>query len=155
MRINMVRIAEIIKEPLIEMSFKKKKAEQIVTGLEQQINLHLLKLLGFIADENIRRHWKHELYVWMLRISSIKLKSDKGPDKAIPKEIAYAWLYEEPFGGSELSNVEGSLRLLVKSGYTRNEVSAEDIAYKLPQIHEQLAERVSRNDSGEDIINSL
>ncbi len=57
----MVQVTELRGGDEPSISFGRRKAEQIVTGLEQPINLHLLKLLGCEADLETRRHWKHEL----------------------------------------------------------------------------------------------
>lgn len=143
----MVKATEILGEGefLLEM------AEQIVSGLEQPITLHLLKLLGCSASEDVRRHWKHELDTWLLRIAAITLKPDNRP---IPQKDLYEWLYEETFGGSEFRYVEMLLRFLVRD-YARNDVETKHVADKLQYIYKQLAERLSRNDPGDDIIADL
>jgi hypothetical protein len=84
----MVRATEVLGpgEALMEMSFRKKKAEQIVGGLEQPINLHLLKILGCLAGPVLRQHWKRELETWLLRIAAITLRPDNTP---IPAKLAY------------------------------------------------------------------
>ena len=138
-------------EPLMEMSIRKKKAEQIVSGLEQPINLHLLKLLGCEATPELRRHWKHELETWLLRIAAITLKPE---DRPIPAKIVYEWLYDETFGGSEQRNVEMMLRFLARE-YPRNDVDTATIVERLRSIHQQLAQRIAQNDPGEDIIDGL
>jgi hypothetical protein len=136
-------------EPLFEMSFRKKKAEQIVTGLERQINYHLLKLLGFDAAPETRAHWKVELDEWLSQIAVIKLKPDNKP---IPRKLAFEWLYDEPFGGSEEQNTALMLGFVGRKGLTRNAETSAVIAAKLKEIHEQLAQRIARNNAGEDII---
>lgn len=78
---DIVRATEILEpgEALMEMSIGKKKAEQIVSGLEQPINLHLLKLLGCRAEPEMRQHWKREPETWLLRIAALTLKPDNAP----------------------------------------------------------------------------
>lgn len=138
-------------EALMEMYVSTKKAEQIVSGLEQPINLHLLKLLGCQADPETRRHWMHELETWLPRIAAITLKPDDTP---IPEKVAYQWLYDETFGGREQGNVEMMLRFLARD-YPRNEVDTPVITGRLRTIHEQLTKRIARNDAGEDVIDAL
>jgi hypothetical protein len=149
----MVRATEILGpgEALMEMSIKQQKAEQIVGGLEQPINLHLLKLLGCQAGPEMRDHWKRELETWLLRIAAIALKPYDTP---IPAKVAYQWLYDETFGGSEQRNVEMMLRFLARD-YPRNELDTATIAARLRSIHEQLAQRIANNDAGEDVIDAL
>jgi len=150
---DMVRATEILGpgEALMEMSIKKKKAEQIVGGLEQPINLHLLNLLGCRASPEMRQHWKRELETWLLRIAAITLKPEDTP---IPAKVAYQWLYDETFGGSEQRNVEMMLHFLARD-YPRNEVDTPTIVTHLRSIHEQLAQRIARNDPGTDIVDAL
>ena len=138
-------------EKLMEMSVPKRKAEQIVTGLEQPINLHLLKLLGFDTDDATRLHWKKELRTWLYRIASITIKPDNKP---IPAKLVFLWLYDEPFGGTELQNVESSLNFL-SYDYKRNNVQSTIISNQLKKIHQQLAEQISKRNQGEDIIEAL
>lgn len=149
----MARASEILApgENLTEMSVKKKKAEQIVGGLEQPINLHLLKLLGCQAGPDLRRHWKQELETWLLRIATITLKPDNKP---MPEKLIYEWLYDETFGGSEEHNAEIMLRLLARE-YPRNQVDTPTIVARLRDIHRQLARRLAQNDPAEDIIDAL
>jgi hypothetical protein len=149
----MVRATEILGpgEALMEMSIKKRKAEQIVGGLEQQINLHLLKLLGCQVSTEIRQHWKRELETWLLRVAAITLKPNDTP---IPAKVVYQWLYDDTFGGSEQRNVEMMLRFLARD-YPRNDVDTPSIAARLRSIHEQLAQRISQNDPGVDVIDAL
>lgn len=149
----MVRATGILggDEPLLEMSVRKRKAEQIVSSLEQPINLYLLKLLGCTAPPETRQHWKRELETWLLRIAALTLKPN---DRPIPARVAYEWLYEETFGGSEQRNVEMMLHFLARE-YPRNDVPTAEIVARLRDIHVQLAQRIARNDPGEDIIAAL
>jgi hypothetical protein len=149
----MVRATEVLGpgEALMEMSVRKKKAEQIVSGLEQPINLHLLKLLGCLVGPEMRQHCKRELETWLLRIAAITLKPDDTP---IPAKVVYQWLYDETFGGSEQRNTEMMLRFLARD-YPRNSVDTTTIVARLRSVHEQLAQRISQNDPGLDIIDAL
>jgi hypothetical protein len=119
--------------------------------LEQPINLHLLKILGCLADPETRQQWKRELETWLLRIAAITLKPDNTP---IPAKLAYRWLYDETFGGSEQRNAEMMLHFLARD-YPRNEVDTPTIVTRPRTIHEQLAQRIAQNDPGLDIIDAL
>jgi hypothetical protein len=137
---------------LFEMAFRKRKVEQIVTSLERPINYHLLKLLAFDAAEETRAHWRVEVTNWLRQIAVIKIKPDNKP---IPQHLVYEWLYDEPFGGSEVSNTAMMLGFLEEDGLIRNGVSAEDVAVRLRLIHVQIAERIAHNNPGNDIIAGL
>ena len=67
--------------------------------------------------------------------------------------MAYQWLYDETFGGSEERNVEMMLRFLARD-YPRNEVDTPTVAVRFRAIHEQLAQRIAQNDPGEDIVDA-
>lgn len=147
-------VAEVLppSEPPLEMSFRRKKAEQVVTGLERQINLHLLKLLAFDAAPETRAHWKTELDEWLTQIAVIRLKPDNRP---IPARAAFEWLYDEPFGGSEEENASAMIRLLERRGLRRNAEGAAAISARLRAWHTALAERLARGDAGEDLPGDL
>jgi hypothetical protein len=139
-------------EPPPEMSFRRKKAEQVVTGLERQINYHLLKLLAFDAAPETREHWRTELDEWLSQVAVIRLKPENKP---IPARAAYEWLFDEPFGGSEEQNVAIMIRFLERRGLRRNGASAAEVAARLRALHEALAERVARGDAGADLLAAL
>lgn len=139
-------------EPPLEMAFRRKKAEQIVTGLERQINYHLLKLLGFEAAPETRAHWKSELDEWLSQVAVIRLKPDSKP---LPAKLVYEWLFDEPFGGSEVANTSVMLDFLSRRGLVRSDANPSAVAAALAQIHRELALRIARNDPGTDIISAL
>jgi len=74
----------------------------------------------------------------------------KPGNKPIPASLAY----DEPFGGSEQRNVEMMLRFLARD-YPRNQVGAATISDRLRAIHRQLADRIARNESADDVIDLL
>ena len=68
--------------------------------------------------------------------------------------MAFEWLYDETFGGSEVRNVEMMPRFLSRD-YPRNDVDTPAIVTRLRSIHAQLARCIARNNPGEDIIEAL
>ncbi len=70
-----MRIGEILtRTPLQEMSYSRKKAESVITGLEKPINDHLLKLL--VVETGEYEHWIVELLEWLDEVAEIRLKPD-------------------------------------------------------------------------------
>lgn len=138
-------------EFLIEMSVRRKKAEQLFGGIESEFNLHLLKLMGFIAPEDTRNHWKKELRTWATKLSIITLKDD---DRPVPVKDVFNWMYDEPFGGRELQNVEALLKL-ISEDYERNDTSSVDISTKLKSFHETFAQCIHQHDPCFETINQL
>ena len=136
---------------MLEMSVKRKKAEQIFGGLENGFNLHLLKLMGFTVCDETRDHWKKELRGRATMLSIITLNDDNRP---VPAKDVFNWLYDETFGGRELQNVEALLRLLSED-HQRSATPAADISARLRAFHQALAQRINRHDPGYDLINAL
>jgi hypothetical protein len=134
----------------LEMAYSRKKAEQIITGLERPLNRHLVKLIGFEAAEATRAVWKKEVKRWLREIAAIRLK----PNIARLKEAdLHDWLYDEPFGGVELLNT----RFLMEDAgeeFTAR-ASAEVVAVRLRALHEALGPRLANGDAAGDLIDAL
>jgi hypothetical protein len=141
---------------LLEMNIPRDRAIAITENLEDQINAHLIKLLGMIADDGVRNHWKKELHAWFRRLAAFRLKS-KGKQKGMPLQakVYYDHLYDHMYGGHEVQNVGTMLRLLVQDGYTRNAEAVADIATRLRTFHQQIAQRMSAQRAYEDLIYQL
>jgi len=133
------------------LTFNRQKAQQIITGLEPEINLNILKLMGFVLEEDDHNACKSEIRTWFMFISSIRFKSSNKP---IPRKKLFRWLYSETFKGSELANVEGYLHLL-SDKYTRNTVRAEVIAENLKFFYEEISSRIADSDPGKNLIDML
>jgi hypothetical protein len=143
-----MRIGEILtRTPLDEMSYSRKKAEAVITGLEKPINDYLLKLL--VAESNEREHWIAELLEWMDEIAEIRLKPDHRPG---PRSFYYRIIFDEPFGGAETENIARRVRRIARQGYTvRQEADLGTMAERLRSFHEAFAELCSRGVSTEQI----
>ena len=116
---------------LIEMALTRKKAEQQVSGLEWPINLHLVKLLGFVAPPTTRAAWKRELREWFTQIATLRVKPDRRP---LPARTLHEWLYAERFEGSETENIAAMLAL--PDTLTRNGATPAEVAGKLAGFHQ-------------------
>lgn len=133
------------------MAYSRKKAEQIVTALEDPLNVHLLKLLGLDAPAATRAVWRREIKSWLRRIAAIALKPD---NKRLSSADLYAWLYDEPFGGAEARNVEAVLAL-EGEGFSRAAASSTELAARLQALHLALAARLAVGDGAADLIDAL
>ncbi len=135
--------------PPLEMSFRRKTAEQVVTGLERPTNPHLLKRLAFDAAPETRDHGKTKLDEWLTQIAVIRLKPANRP---ISARAAFEWLRDAPFGGSQVENAAAMIRLLERRGPRRNAAAPDAVAARLRALHEALAARVSCGDAGGDLL---
>lgn len=137
----------------LDLAYPRHKAEAIVTGLERPLNRHLLKLMGFDAPERTRKVWRYEVETWLTEIAAIRLKDD---NRRLPARDLFDWLFDEPFGGVEVENVEALLRLTARRDkLVRNRRSADEIAEALRDLHARLAERLAAGDTGMDLIEAL
>jgi hypothetical protein len=150
-----MRIGEILtRTPLQEMSYSRKKAESVITGLEKPINDHLLKLL--VVETGEREHWIVELLEWLDEVAEIRLKPDH---RLGPKSFYYRIMFDEPFGGSETENIARRVRRIVRQGYpVREDADLGKVANELRSFHEAFAEACSKGvptDQIEAMIRSL
>jgi len=108
-----MRIDEILAtQPLLEMSYSRKKAETVITGLEKPINDHLLRLL--VVDDDQVNHWVDELLEWLDEVAEIRLKPDNRPG---PASFYYRILFDDPFGGTGTTNIARRIRRLERQGH--------------------------------------
>lgn len=137
---------------LTGMAYDRKKVAQIVTGLEDAINTHLVKLLALEADDATRAHWKRELRSWFRKLSVLRIK----PDNAMPSA---AWMFEmlftEPFEGVAETNVTSLIALLRQDGYRSRPREASETVAALRVFHQTMAGRLAAGDAGEDLIAAL
>jgi hypothetical protein len=129
----------------------RKKAEQLVTGLEDPLNVHVLKLLALDVPEDTRRVWKRELMTWARRIAAIRLKPD---ERCLPKDDLYRWLYEEPYGATAAENVAAVLAI-EGSDFQRNPLGLDEIVQRHNAVVEGLAEHFSRGNPAQEVIAAL
>lgn len=135
-------LEEIDRPASLDMAYSRRKAEQIVTSLEDPINQHLIKLLAF--EGGPREHWRGELDAWLARIARIVWTRTNRPfDAAFYRRV----LFDEPFGGVEERNVSGLIDLIRRQygdELRRNEKDVPAIARELRTFHARLADGVAQ-----------
>jgi hypothetical protein len=131
-------LSEIMSRPVLEMAYRKKKAEAVITGLEKPINTHLLKLLavpaGQVRADNLE-HWKGELVNWLDEVAEIRLKPDNRPGHP---GFYFGILFDEPFGGSEVAGVASRLKRLARGPDAvpiRGDLDPTEVAARLRAFH--------------------
>src|SRR5208283_4948601 len=136
-----MRIDEILAtQPLLEMSYSRKKAETVITGLEKPINDHLLKLL--VVDDDQVNHWVDELLEWLDEVAEIRLKHGNRPG---PASFYYRILFDEPFGGTGTTNIARRIRRLERQGYNvRRGTDVDMVLGRLRKFHQTFADACSR-----------
>ena len=143
-----MRIGELLtRTPLEEMSYSRKKADAVITGLEKLVNDHLLKLL--VVELGEREHWIAALLEWLDEIAEIRLKPDHRPG---PRSFYYRIMFDEPFGGAETENITRRVRRIARQGYAvRGDADLGNVAESLRSFHEDFAEACAQGVSTEQI----
>jgi hypothetical protein len=137
-------------EELLEMSYAKRYVDQIITGLADPINEHLIKLAGFEFSPELRHHFHQELDTWLDKIQRLRMKPNNRTDS--PK-FYYDLLFDYPFGGVEVRNTR-SIMDLISRRYQGIEPARtpEEVAEWLKDFHTALAHRLSAGEVVLDMI---
>ena len=137
-------------EELLEMAYPKRYIEQIVTGLADPVNEHLIKLVGFEFSSELRQHFHQELDTWLDKIQRLRMKPN---NRTGTPKFYYDLLFDYPFGGVEVRNTR-SIMDLVSRRYQgiRPAKTPEKMAEWLRDFHAALAERLSAGETVLDMI---
>ncbi len=148
-----MRLTEILAaQSLSEMAYSQKKAESVITGLEKPVNDHLLKLWTMPGSEH-RDHGLTELSTWIDEVGEIILKPNARRPSAA---FFYRILFDEPFGGAELSNLTSRLKRLQRQGYTlTTTASPDDLLNRLRQFHRTFADLATKAPLSDDNLRRL
>ena len=139
-------------EPLLKMAYGQKKAESVVTGLEKPINDHLLKLWT-IPEAEHRHHCLNEVTDWFDEVGEIVLKPNNRRPTA---DFYYRILFDEPFGGAEVTNLMSRLGRLRRHGYLlTTTVTPDELVDRLRRFHAAFAEACAAAPVPEDLLHRL
>jgi hypothetical protein len=143
--VNIVKTEEIL-----EMSYPRQVAENIINGLQDPLNQHLIKLVGFGFPPELRRHFYQECEAWLDRIQRLRLKPANRPGSF---KFYYDLLYDYPFGGVEIENMRGMMDFIARRypGIQPTKTPEQMVAW-LRAFHTALAERLSRRQPVLDMI---
>jgi hypothetical protein len=128
----------------------RKLVEQIILGLYDPINLHLVKLVGFDFGPELRQHFQRELRTWFRKIQRLRFKPS---NRAGSSKFYFDLLFDYPFGGVEFRN----MRLImdeIADEYegVRLAKTPEEMVAWLKAFHEELAERLHEGEEVLDLI---
>lgn len=132
------------------MSLPRKLVEHVFLGLYDQINVHLVKLVGFDFPEELRRHFRKELRSWFNKIQALRFKPS---NRTGSYKFYYDLLFDYPFGGVEIENMQ---RIIDGIIYDYEDVrptkTASELVDWLRGFHQELAERLHK---GEDVLDMI
>jgi hypothetical protein len=82
-----------------EMSYPRKYVEHIFMGLEDPLNQHLIKLVGFDFPATQRQYFRREVITWLNKLQRLRMKPN---NRTGSFRFYYDLLFDYPFGGVEL-----------------------------------------------------
>ena len=137
-------------EEILEMAYPKRYVEQIITGLADPINEHLIKLIGFEFSPELRHHFQQELDTWLDKIQRLRMQPN---NRTGTPKFYYDLLFDYPFGGVEVRNTQ-SMMGLISRRYEGIEPAKkpEEVAAWLQDFHAALAQRLSAGEMVLDMI---
>lgn len=127
-----MRLDEIMKQSIFEMSFSRAEAKAEIAGLRKSINLHLIKLLVVENANKWADHWKHEIGTWLYDISIIRLKPER---RTAPAKFYYDGLFETPFGGNEIAVLDGQLMRISRDYTVMSDIDKDFVVSSLKSFH--------------------
>ena len=81
------------KNLITEMAFNRKTVIRKIEDLEDQINLHLVKIIRYKDDVNFSKHLK-DIKNWLVSIQKLDVGKK---DKKLPEKEYFKLLFEQPF----------------------------------------------------------
>jgi hypothetical protein len=152
MKIREIILDTLIGTRLFEMAFQRKRVIEQLTNLQDQINLHALKIIAWSGAQEVP-HWKRELTTWGNDLAGMWLRGR--PSRPMGFDLAWKHLYLEPFEGAEDFALTFRLQR-IQQEYQRpiTKQPAEIVAEYMTFIR-QFCEVIGRGQLTGDIVNAL
>ncbi len=132
------------------MAYPRKLVEQIILGLSNPLNRHLVKLVGFDFPPEMRQHFRREVRTWLNELRALRLKPNSRPGSV---KLYYDLLFDYPFGGVEIQNMRAIMELIADEYENARPVRPpEEMVEWLRQFHSTLAERLHAGETVLDLI---
>jgi hypothetical protein len=133
----------------MEMAYPRKYVENIIIGLEDPLNAHLVKLIGFDFPTEQRSHFRREVRTWLAKIQRLRMKPNSSTGSF---KFYYDLLFDYPFGGVEVQNTRTIIGLISEEYGLEPTKSAEDLAEWLKSFHARLADRLHHGQTVLDLV---
>jgi hypothetical protein len=132
------------------LAYPRKLVEQIVLGLSNPLNRHLVKLVGFDFPPETRQHFRREVRTWLNELQALRLKPHNRPGSF---KLYFDLLFEYPFGGVEVQNMRAMMELIADEYENARPLKPpEEMVEWLKQFHTGLAERLHNGGAVLDLI---
>lgn len=126
-----------------EMAFDKKTMENKIRGLEQPINIHLVKLIRY-QDKINKQKYVNDVMTWLADIQDLNFNKK---DRKFSKDLYFKLLFKEPITDSEnisyIKNLEAR-RLRDYSSLPRMHTELETLRI-LENLHQEISKLLSQN----------
>ena len=133
----------------MEMAYPRKYLENIIIGLEDPLNQHLVKLVGFEFPPEQRRHFRSEIRTWLAKIQRLRMKPN---NRTGSYKFYYDLLFDYPFGGVETQNMRAMMDLICEEYSLQPTKSPEELADWLQHFHAELADRLHNGQAVLDLV---
>ncbi len=133
----------------MEIAYPRKYVESIIIGLEDPLNEHLVKLVGFDFLTEQRGHFRREVRTWLAKIQRLRLKPDSRTGSF---KFYYDLLFDYPFGGVEMQNMRTIMSLISEEYGVQPTKSPEELVAWLRQFHAGLAQRLHDGQTVLDLV---
>src|ERR1700740_2340926 len=134
---------------IMEMAYPRKYVENIIIGLEDPLNEHLVKLIGFDFPTEPRAHFRREVRTWLAKIQRLRMKPDRRTGSF---KFYYDLLFDYPFGGVVVQNTRTIFGVISEEYGLEPTKSAEDLVEWLKSFHARLADRLHHGRTVLDLV---
>ena len=133
-----------------EMAYPRKYVEHIFLGLEDPLNQHLIKLVGFDFPLEQRQHFRAEVRSWVNKLQRLRMKPN---NRTGSFKFYYDLLFDYPFGGVELQNMRILIQLIAEQ-YPNVPAtkSPEELVVWLKEFHTRLARALHNGEAVLDLL---
>src|SRR5215831_8770640 len=122
----------------MEMAYPRKYVENIIIGLEDPLNEHLVKLIGFDFPTEQHGYFRREVRTWLAKIQRLRIRSDSRTGSF---KFYYDLLFDYPFGTVEVQNMQEKIDLISEEYSLSPTKEPDELAEWLRQFHARLADR--------------
>jgi hypothetical protein len=136
-------------DDIMEMAYPREYVENIIIGLEDPLNEHLVKLVGFDFPAEQRSHFRREVRTWLAKIQRLRMKPDSRTGSF---KFYYDLLFNYPFGGVEVQNTRTMMDLISEEYGLRPTKPPDELAEWLRHFHSRLADRLHHGQTVLDLV---
>lgn len=149
--IKLTSIKDFMSTYLFEMAFERKVIFDKIRELENQINLHLIKIIRYEDEQNFQKHI-NDLETWLIDIQDLDFRK---ANNKLKQQDYFNLLFTEPITNVDniqyIKNKErGKLK---KYSNLKRFKTEQETLYILEKLHIEMSYLLSKNDIYDFFIN--